>query len=147
MGYEVLEVLGERRFEAFAEGGVGDDGPGQDVRLVGAHGRQLRGVEPAGERAGGGEGKTAGGLEVLVVLGQFIDERLVLLPAGAERGRLHRELEDAAVKDAGGGTDVARGVRDLAELPQEPAVGRQPEGELLNQSRRVLRQLFFTRVL
>ena len=60
----------------------------------------------------------------------------------AQFGGAQAELRDAAVHDGGGRGDIAVGARQLGQLPQQPAIGRQPQRELLHEGNRLRRQTF-----
>ncbi len=54
----------------------------------------------------------------------------------------HAELRDTAIHHGGRVFDVSVGIGQLGELPQELAIGGQPEGELLRHGYRFGGQLF-----
>ena len=62
------------------------------------------------------------------------------LPVAAQVGRVQAELGNAAVHNRGRRLDVAMGVGQLSQLPEKSPVGREPQGQLLRQRRRIGRQ-------
>ena len=71
-------------------------------------------------------------------LGQVVGRaRAAAAGGGAAPGGCMPNCVDAAVEDRRGGADVAVGVGQLGELPEQPAVGGQPQGELLHEGDRV----------
>ena len=75
--------------------------------------------------------------------GQVIGGGANELPMAAQLRMVHAELDDTAVVQRRRGAQIAMGIGQLRELPQQRTIGGQPQGELLGQSGGAGRQLPF----
>ncbi len=143
---KVPKVVRKGRFELPIHAGFSEHSPGQRIDARKADRRQFDGVRLAQERAFRAWPKN-GGVSRMSRFGivafhwrlfrQFQGRVPKQLAMPAQLWSVQTEFSYAAIHDRGGRADIPLGIRQLRQLPQEPAVCRQPQGQLLGERRRV----------
>ena len=105
----------------------------------------MRSQRPARARLDDAGVAFVGGLRIVGLLCQGVGGVALGLAVGAQVGMAQGELGDAAVHDRGRRLHVAVSVGQLRKLPEQPRVGRQPQGQLLRDCHRLGRQLLALR--